>query len=103
MKTNRLRHLFAALIMGAAICSCSSTPGSPSSAAGRGKDDAEALIAANLKTEKELNSALLAVKAREWELREQSGADIADAYISGFKEYLLEHNRPLAEKIFTSL
>lgn len=66
----------------------------------RGQSDAKALSQANYEAEKDLHAALLAVKAREWQLRERGDAVSAEAYINGFRQYLKEHDVSLADKIF---
>lgn len=43
---------------------------------------------------------LLDVRTRESDLRHRFGDDTADSYISGFEDYIEEHDRALAEKLF---
>lgn len=66
----------------------------------RGCEDAKALCKANYKTEKDLHAALLAVKSREWSLRQRGDTVAAGAYMEGFKTQLFESDKQLADKVF---
>ena len=95
--------LITALIF--ALASCSSEP-SPTltfdtaEATAQGRSDAETLIASKFTSERELHTALLSVKSREWKLRQQGDSIGAAAYLSAFKNYLLENDTELAAKAF---
>ena len=93
------------LVLSCALLSCSSEPevaqsNSPDKAMVQGRADAETLIAAQFRTERELHSALLSVKSREWKLRQQGDTIGAQAYISAFRNYIFEHDAELAAKVF---
>lgn len=66
----------------------------------RGQSDAQALLDISTDNVRELHSALLSVKAREWEMRREGKDPSADAYIKAFKEYLAGNNKALADEIF---
>lgn len=66
----------------------------------RGQNDARALLNIGASDVKELHSALLSVKAREWEMRREGNEQSADAYISAFKDYVTSNNKTLADEIF---
>lgn len=66
----------------------------------RGRSDAQALLDIASDDIAELHSALLSVKAREWEMRREGHDQSADAYINAFKEYVSTQNKPLADEIF---
>lgn len=88
-----------------ALASCSSGPApsmslDTSTASQQGRTDAETLIAAEFTTERELHSALLSVKSREWKLRQQGDTLGAAAYINAFRDYLFENDAELAAKAF---
>ncbi len=93
--------LLVVTMSGAFGCSNNETPPPDTSGAyKRGQSDAKALSQANYAAEKDLHAALLAVKAREWQLRERGDVIGAEAYINGFRQYLQEHDVSLADKIF---
>jgi hypothetical protein len=48
----------------------------------------------------ELHSALLAVKARQWQMITDGDSIAAAAYISAFKEYVTQNSPQLAKEIF---
>ncbi len=87
-----------------ALASCSSeTPAAAfdvTKADEQGRTDAATLIAAEFTTERELHSALLSVKSREWKLRQQGDSLEASAYINAFRNYLFENDAELASKVF---
>ena len=93
--------LAAAMIL---LASCSGSDGdtmvtSPEAEA-RGQADARALCERGLEVpEHEFHAALLAVKAREWDMRQRGQTVEADVYISAFKEYVAEHDKVLADTI----
>lgn len=66
----------------------------------RGQSDARALLNIDVSDIKELHSALLSVKAREWEMRRNGSDQCADAYINAFKDYVSARNTSLANEIF---
>lgn len=88
------------------LLSCSSEPEpavntfNTDEATEQGRTDAETLIAANFRTERELHSALLSVKSREWKLRQQGDSIGAQAYIRAFRNYIFENDAELAAKVF---
>lgn len=87
----------------AMLTSCSGKDNMPeniSQAAERGQSDARALLDISTDNIRELHSALLSVKAREWEMRREGKDTSADAYIKAFKEYLAGNNKALADEIF---
>ncbi|MBD5238533.1 MAG: hypothetical protein HDS64_02005 [Bacteroidales bacterium] len=69
-------------------------------AAVRGQNDAQALLEIAGSDVKDIHSALLSVKAREWEMRRNGSDRSADAYINAFKEYVSTQNKTLADEIF---
>ncbi len=72
----------------------------------RGQNDARALLDIARGGDdgdvnaRDLHSALLSVKAREWEMRRNVSDQSADAYIKAFKEYVSTQNKSLADQIF---
>ena len=87
----------------AALGSCSpknETPADVPHATERGHSDAQALLNIPADNVAELHSALLSVKAREWEMRRGGNGSGADAYIIAFKEYVASRNKALADEIF---
>ncbi len=101
-----MRRFIIYLLTAVAVCvaACSdkeeTLPASAVEADKRGREDAKALCAANYTAERDLHAALLAVKSREWKLRQQGDTIAAGAYITGFRSQLTETDRALAEKIF---
>lgn len=102
---NFLKYIFVILTLSVGVVSCGGDrndeePVDTTGAYERGCSDARALSKANYSTEKDLHAALLAVKSREWMLRDRGDEISADAYIEGFKKYLQENDMALAQKIF---
>lgn len=95
--------LFPLLITAALLSSCSGGAPTPSAdairAAEQGQTDAAALCDTVLSTHS-LQAALLAVRAREWQMRADSADEVADAYIDAFRTYLTDHNSDLASQLF---
>lgn len=95
-------------LVAAAIASASCSSGSDGAesesalqAREQGMADAAALCVDSVKfTAHELHGAILAVRAREWEMRGKGDDTAADAYIDAFKTYLTENNHTLASEIF---
>lgn len=91
---------FAALI----LASCSSEPApflaDTTQAQEQGRADAQALCDANFTSDRDLHSALLAVKAREWQLRTDGDSLQSAAYIDAFRTTLTEANPTLASQLF---
>lgn len=48
---------------------------------------------------RELQSAIFAIKAREYQLRKEVGDGAADSYIMAIKDYLTLHHPSLAKKL----
>lgn len=80
-------------------CSEKELPADANDAAEQGRADARALCDANYTTDSDLHAALLAVKAREWEMRRSGDSIGASAYISAFKQELKETDHNLARKV----
>lgn len=101
---NLLKYIFLGIALSIGLAGCSGSneeiPADTAGAYERGQSDAKALSNANYSADKDLHAALLAVKSREWQLRERGDAISADAYIEGFKAYLQENDKSLANKIF---
>ena len=101
-----MRRFIIYLLAAVALCSAACTekeetlPASAVEADKRGREDAKALCAANYTVERDLHAALLAVKSREWKLRQQGDTVAAGAYMAGFRNQLTETDRALADKIF---
>ena len=73
----------------------------------QGRTDAEALCATtsaaagkSAAESYELHSALLAVKARQWQMISDGDSIAAAAYISAFQEYVTQNSPKLAKEIF---
>ena len=92
------------IILMLTLVACSSTSGDDGAAVvnatTQGHNDAEALVTAAFTTERELHSALLSVKSREWKLRQQGDTIGAAAYMKAFKAYIVENDAELAGKLF---
>lgn len=89
-----------AVTLSAASCADKDTTAGILGADEQGRADAKALCAANYTAERDLHAALLAVKAREWELRRKGDSIAASAYIDAFREQLIESDKTLASKVF---
>ncbi len=90
-------------VFAALLSSCQTKEEAPSDvpqATERGQSDARALLTIDSENISEVHSALLSVKAREWEMRRNGDDASADAYIGAFKNYLVEQNKKLADEIF---
>jgi len=92
--------LAAALLAGVSSCGEKELPASTRGAIEQGRADAKALCAAQYTAERDLHAALLAVKAREWQLRQKGDSVAATAYIDAFKEQLTQSDKTLASKVF---
>lgn len=95
--------LFAFLITIFSLSACSEkepVPADIPQATERGQSDAQALLDIAGSDVKDLHSALLSVKAREWEMRRNGSDQSADAYIKAFKDYVSTQNKSLADEIF---
>ncbi|MDE6366202.1 MAG: hypothetical protein K2L33_01330 [Muribaculaceae bacterium] len=92
--------LSAAIAVAACSCAKDKVPESAESAMAQGRADAKALCAASYTTDRDLHAALLAVKSREWEIRQLGDSIAASAYIDAFKEQLTLTDKTLASKIF---
>ena len=67
----------------------------------QGVADAAALCNDSISfTTHELHGIILAVRAREWQMRSGGDNSAADAYIAAFQKYLTENNSTLASEIF---
>lgn len=91
------------LMAAAGLTACSHPDDAPADipqATERGQSDAQALLNLSADDVRGLHSALLSVKAREWEMRRGGNEPYADAYISAFKEYVTSRNKALADEIF---
>lgn len=85
-----------------AVASCSGEdelPANLNDADSQGRADAIALCDANYTAERDLHAALLAVKSREWQMRQSGDSVGASVYIEAFKQQLSECSRQLAEKV----
>lgn len=94
-----LISLISAIALLFTSCSKEELPIDISDADRQGRADAVALCQAKYTTERDLHSALLAVKSREFEMRLSGDSLCADAYISAFKQQLSESDKNLANKI----
>lgn len=101
---NRIQKslLSAALILALAACTDnpSHQPIDTSSAIERGRADALALSEAKFTSDRDLHSALLSVRSREWKMRSQGDSINASAYIDAFRQYLNKIDTELANKVF---
>ena len=99
-----LKSLLPAALILALAASCTDSPSQQqvdtSSAIERGRADALALSEANFTSDRDLHSALLSVKSREWKMRSQGDSVNASAYIDAFRQYLNEIDTELANKVF---
>ena len=99
-----MKKIFCSLFLVASLlCSCASKEESPADipqATERGQNDARALLTLDSENISEVHSALLSVKAREWEMRRNGDNASADAYIDAFKQYVVDQNKKLADEIF---
>lgn len=96
------KYLFSAMLAAAlALASCSDNEHNTAynDAEKQGRSDAEALCHAGYTADKELHAALLAVKSREFEMRQNGDSVAANIYINAFKNYIKESNQTLAEKV----
>lgn len=89
-----------AVMLSIASCSEKGTTVNALGADEQGRADAKALCAANYTADRDLHAALLAVKAREWELRRNGDSIAASIYIDAFREQLTESDKTLASKVF---
>lgn len=80
-------------------CSEKELPANVQDAELQGRADARALCQANYSADKDIHAALLAVKAREFEMRQNGDSIGACAYIDAFKRQLKESNNNLADKV----
>lgn len=92
--------LAATLLAGVSSCGEKELPAGTRGAIEQGRADAKALCAAKYTAERDLHAALLAVKSREWQLRQKGDSIAATAYIDAFKEQLTKSDKTLAGKIF---
>lgn len=76
-----------------------SESGLPADAVERGRADAQAFCNANYVAERDIHAALLAVKSREWKLRQQGDSLAADAYIDAFRSQLASTDKDLAARV----
>lgn len=102
---NLLKYFMLALVATLAACSTESNDEQAAAidqtgAFELGQKDAKALSLANYQADQDLHAALLAVKSREWKMRERGNDIGANAYIEGFTSYIKENDKPLAGKIF---
>lgn len=96
-----LPSLLLATVLSASVASCGGDePHNVAGASEQGRADAKALCAASYTSERDLHAALLAVKAREWDLRRSGDSIAASAYIEAFKEQLTLTDKSLASKVF---
>lgn len=98
-----IRIMAASAVILAAVSSCGGThrePAGVAEAGARGEADARALCETPDTSTRALQSALLAVKAREWSLRRDQDSIVAKAYIDSFRDYVKRNNQSLARKIF---
>lgn len=97
------KHLLP-LIAALAMAACSSEPAplleDTTQSQEQGRADAQALSDANFTSDRELHSALLAVKAREWQIRADADSIQSAAYITAFRTHLYATNPTLASQIF---
>ena len=99
------KYIFAAFLAVSAMMMTSCSPKNEvvediPQATERGHSDAQELLKISADNAGELHSALLSVKAREWEMRRNGMDPSADAYINAFKEHLAGTNQALADEIF---
>lgn len=98
-----IRHTILAITGALAITACSHSGQPPVTqspeATAQGQADAKAILAIDRQPHS-LHNALLAVKAREWDMRRDGNTDAADCYINAFREYITAHDEALAEEIF---
>ncbi len=102
MNRRIFKILPAALTLVLAACTDSPThaPVDTSMAVERGRADALALSEAGFTSDRDLHSALLSVKSREWKMRTQGDSVNASAYIDAFRQHLNEIDTELANKVF---
>ncbi len=96
------KYLFSAILtIGIYISGCTEQelPANIQDAEMQGRADARALCQANYSADKDIHAALLAVKAREFEMRQNGDSIGAAAYIGAFKKQLKESNNNLADKV----
>lgn len=97
------KTLCSLFIFASLLASCGkqdTTPADVPQACERGQNDARALLTIDTENISEFHSALLSVKAREWEMRRNGDNESADAYIDAFKQYVVDQNKKLADEIF---
>lgn len=99
---NLLKYLFAIIVSVVTLSSCNNqeVPADAPEAKVQGNADAKALLKLSTGETRELHSAMLAVKAREWEMRRNGDDTAADAYIQAFRDYVAGHDKKLADEIF---
>lgn len=101
-----MKQLLTILFLMPLMWSCSSDAASDSGvssqrASEQGVADAAALCNDSISfTTHELHGIILAVRAREWQMRSGGDNSAADAYIAAFQKYLTENNSTLASGIF---
>lgn len=96
------KYLFSALLtltLCLSACSENELPVDVTDAEQQGRADAKALCQAQYTADRDLHSALLAVKSREFEMRLSGDTLSASAYIEAFKQQLRETNQQLAAKV----
>ena len=97
-----MRKLLSLLVICLTLGACSNSGKEielPADAIERGRADAQAFCDANYVAERDIHAALLAVKSREWKLRQQGDSLAADAYIDAFRSQLASSDKALAARI----
>lgn len=97
-----MKNLLKVMILACVLTACGheEVPADAPEAKVQGNADAKALLKISDGETRELHSAMLAVKAREWEMRRKGDDTAADAYIQAFRDYVAGHNKKLADEIF---
>ena len=98
-----MRKLLSLIVTALALGACSNggseLPESPRDAQEQGRADAQAFCDANYTTERDIHAALLAVKSREWQLRQNGDSLAANAYINAFRAQLSESDKAMASRV----
>ena len=99
---NHMHKLLSLIVLALALGACSKSddvPEIPRDAQEQGRADAQAFCNAHYTAERDIHAALLAVKSREWKLRQNGDSLAANAYINAFRAQLSETDKSLASRV----